>query len=194
MGLNYVIGAKGNLVRSSYETGAEYINRKMIEKKFDHYDYKKDKVFDRPITKFSLDDKAKLSDIPKDLGRAITPAYIQYPTSMKESDIAIAKTLGLPFASSLNRAYNQKQKDEIYKETRGKFQENMLENINETALSADAIRYILDKLEISMTEEEKEEVINIALTPGKGGDKGKTENKGRSSNRLKVGNKKLRGE
>ncbi len=194
MGLNYAIGAKGNLVRSSYETGAEYINRKMIEKKFDHYDYKKDKMFDRPITKFGLDDKAELSDIPKDLGRAITPAYIQYPTSMKESDIAIAKTLGLPFASSLNRAYNQKQKDEIYKETRGKFQENMLENINETALSAEAIRYILDKLEISMTEEEKEEVINIALTPGKGGDKGKTENKGRSSNRLKVGNKKLRGE
>lgn len=194
MGLNYTIGAKGNLVRSSYETGAEYINRKMIEKKFDHYDYKKDKMFDRPITKFGLDDKAKLSDIPKDLGRAITPAYIQYPTSMKESDIAIAKTLGLPLASSLNRAYNQKQKDEIYKETRGKFQENMLENINETALSADVIRYILDKLEISMTEEEKEEVINIALTPRKGGDKGKTENKGRSSNRLKVGNKKLRGE
>ena len=194
MGLNYAIGAKGNLVRSSYETGAEYINRKMIEKKFDHYDYKKDKTFDRPITKFGLDDKAELSDIPKDLGRAITPAYIQYPTSMKESDIAIAKTLGIPFASSLNKAYNQKQKDEIYKETRGKFQENMLENINETALSAEAIRYILDKLEISMTEEEKEEVINIALTPGKGGDKGKTENKGRSSDRLKVGNKKLRGE
>lgn len=193
--LNTMLTTRSNrLVKGGYNYLYEQLNKAKIESERGDggYDYYKDNVF-RPITSYGLLKDNKNWKASSELLSIINPALQGISrASLKNQPLEVltfSKTLGTIGGNDLVKIKNKLSRDEVYKETAGKFQKNTLLDFS--------LRKVIETDQQKKDRLLKESFPKTKIIP-KGS--GKTRIAAKSSDRFgsntnkKVGGRELRGE
>jgi hypothetical protein len=193
--LNTMFTTRSNrLVKGGYNYLYEQLNKAKIESERGDggYDYYKDNVF-RPITSYGLLKDNKNWKASSELLSIINPALQGISkASLKNQPLEVltfSKTLGTIGGNDLIKIKNKLSRDEVYKETAGKFQKNTLLDFS--------LRKVVETEQQKKDRLLKESFPKTKIIP-KGS--GKTRIAAESSDRFgsntnkKVGGRELRGE